>query len=213
MMKKRDFKDWEYEQINDEFGYIRHYEKFEPLETWLKAENPITDQEFEQLKDLSKELLFNAEDWNEDELKFLFLSPLIKLVDFRSNHYKVFTQRKIAATIGEWEISGIFDFVVSRGKQRPKQPYFFIHEYKSEKRKDNDPLGQLLAEIIVVQQLNDVRFPIYGCYIVGRYHFFVVMNGKEYAVSKSFDSTDEEDIRQIFKLFRFVKHEIDKHFE
>ncbi len=44
-MKKRDFKDWQYEQINDEFGYIRHYEKFKSLETWLKADNPKDEAE------------------------------------------------------------------------------------------------------------------------------------------------------------------------
>ena len=59
----------------------------------------------------------------------------------------------------------------------------------------------------------DFRLPVYGCYVVGRFHFFVVINGKEYAVSKAFDSTDFKDILQIFKMMRFVKHEIDKHFE
>ncbi len=212
-MKKRDFKDWQYEQINDEFGYIRHYENFELLETWLKAENSINEAEKKELAYLSKHLFRNVEGWNEDELKFFFLSPLIRLVDFHSEHYKPFTQRKFSAIIGDWEVSGIADFFISTGVQNPKQPYFFIHEYKSEKRKDNDPLGQLLAEMIVVQQNNDIKFPIYGCYVIGRFHFFVVMNQKEYSVSDAFSATAEDDILQIFKMFRFVKREIDKHFE
>jgi hypothetical protein len=67
--------------------------------------------------------------------------------------------------------------------------------------------------MIVARQNNDIKFPIYGCYVVGRLHFFVAFIGKEYSVSKAFDSTEEDDILQIFKMFRFVKHEIDKHFE
>ncbi len=212
-MKKKDFKDWKFEELNDEFGYKRYYENFELLEVWLKAENTVNESEKKELTYLSKQLFRNVEGWNEDELKFFFLSPLIRLVDFYSEHYKPFTQRRLWAIIDDWEVSGIADFFISTGIQNPKQPFFFLHEYKSEKRKDNDPLGQLLAEMIVTQQINKVTFPLYGCYVIGRFHFFVALNGKEYSVSKAFDSTDEEDILQIFKMFRFVKHEIDKHFE
>ncbi len=212
-MKKRDFKDWEFEQINDEFGYIRHYENFELLGIWIKAENPVDKFEAKELLSLAKELLYYSETWNEDELKFFFLSPLIRLVNFHSKNYKPFTQRRLSAVIGDWEVSGIADFMISRGIQHPKQPYFFIHEYKSEKRKDNDPLGQLLAEMVVAQEINKPDFPLYGCYVVGRFHFFVVLNAKEYSVSRAFDSTEPDDILQIFKMMRFVKQEIDKHFE
>jgi hypothetical protein len=212
-MKKKDFKDWEFEQINREFGYKRYYEKTKLLENWLKTEEPVSDFEKKQLENYRKKLFIHADAWNEDELKFFFLSQLIELVDFHTENYNPFTQRKMGAIIGDWNISGIVDFVVATGIQNPYQPYFFIHEYKSEKRKDNDPLGQLLAEMIVVQKNNEVTFPLYGCYIVGRFHFFVVLDGKEYSVSDAFSATSEDDILQIFKMMRFVKAEIDKHFE
>jgi hypothetical protein len=212
-MKKKDFKDWQFEELNREFGYKRHYKNFELLETWLKADEPVNDFELQQLELNRENLFMHAEAWNEDELKFFFLSPLINLVSFKSEHYNPFTQRKMGAIIGDWNISGIVDFIIATGIQNPYQPYFFVHEYKSEKRKDNDPLGQLLAEMIVVQKNNEVAFPLYGCYVVGRFHFFVVLNDKEYSVSDAFSATNEEDILQIFKMFRFVKHEIDKHFE
>jgi hypothetical protein len=212
-MKKRDFKDWKFEELNREFGYKRHYKDFELLEIWLKTQESVSDFEKQQLEVYRKNLFIHAESWNEDELKFFFLSQLIALVDFYGEHYNPFTQRKFGAIVGDWNISGIVDFVVATGIQDPYQPYFLLHEYKSEKRRDNDPLGQLLAEMIVARQNNDIKFPIYGCYVVGRLHFFVVFTGKEYSVSKAFDSTEEDDILQIFKMFRFVKHEIDKHFE
>jgi hypothetical protein len=211
-MKKKDFKDWKFEEINDEFGYKRHYKNVESLETWLKAENPITEVERAELLFLSEQLLISADIWNEDELKFMFLGPLLSLVRFNTENYKVFTQRRLSAIIGDWEVSGIADFFVSTGIQTPKHPYFFIHEYKQEKRRDNDPLGQLLAEMIVTQQLNGKDSPLYGCYVIGRFHFFVVMEGKNYIVSDGIVASSE-DIFKIFKMFRFVKNEIDKHFE
>lgn len=211
-MKKRDFKDWKFEDINQEFGYVRHYKKNELMEKWLNAENPITQVERDELSFLSEQLLFNADIWNEDELKFMFLGPLLSLVRFNTENYKVFTQRKLSAIIDDWEVSGIADFFVSSGIQTPKHPYFFIHEYKQEKRRENDPLGQLLAEMLVTQQLNGNDSPLYGCYVIGRFHFFVLMEGKNYIVSDGIVASSE-DIFQIFKMMRFVKHEIDKNFE
>ncbi len=208
-MKKRDFKDWQFEQINIEFGYKRHYEGFKLLENWLLAENPITASEKTSLQKLAKSLLHNAEIWNEDELKFFFLSPLIDLVDFTNEHYKPFTQRKLSAIIGDWEVSGIADFFISKGIQTPREPYFFLHEYKQEKRRDNDPLGQLLAEMLVAQQDNKENFPIYGCYVIGRLHFFVALVGKEYAVSDALTASSE-DIFQIFKMMRYVRQQIEE---
>jgi hypothetical protein len=210
-MKKKDFKDWKYSEINKEFGYKRIYHNFEILETWLKAENPIGENEKIALLGLQERLFLNADAWNEDELKFLFLSPLLYLVNFDSEHFKVFTQRKLSETIGDWFISGIFDFAVAKGEQDPEQPFFFLHEYKPEKRRDNDPLGQLLAAMITVQKLNDVHFPLYGCYVIGRLHFFVALNEKEYAVSNGLNASDD-DIFQVFRMMRYVRARIEEHF-
>ncbi len=211
-MKKKDFKDWKYSEINREFGYKRIYRNFEILEIWLKAENPITEFETTELRRLRERLFLNADGWNEDELKFLFLSPLLYLVNFDSENYKIFTQRRLSETIGDWHISGVFDFAVARGEQEPEEPFFFLHEYKPEKRRDNDPLGQLLAAMVTVQKLNEATFPFYGCYVIGRLHFFVVLNEKEYAVSDGLLASSE-DIFQIFKMMRYVKARIDEHFQ
>ncbi len=210
-MKKRKFEDWEYSQIHKEFGYIRHYEGFSLLDNWLKADEPITEFEKETLLDLSKWLFYNVEDLNEDELKFFFISPLVRLVDFRHTHYKAFTQRKFAAVIGEWQVNGVVDFVVASGKQHPEQPFFFLHEYKQERKRDNDPLGQLLIEMLVAQQQNEAQFPLYGCYVIGRFSFFVALEGQEYSVSRAYDGSTE-DILVIFRMFRFVKGQIERQF-
>ena len=207
-MKKRKFEDWEFEQIQNEFGYVRHYEGFALLERWLKADEPVTEPEQLELTALAKELFYNAEVWNEDELKFLFISPLVRLVNFQHPAYKIFTQRKLSAVIGEWQVNGIVDFVIATGIQTPSQPFFFLHEYKQERKRDNDPLGQLLIEMMVAQQQNEPTFPIYGCYVVGRFYFFVVLDGQNYSVSNSLNGSTD-DILTIFRMFRFVKRHIE----
>jgi hypothetical protein len=207
-MKKRKFQDWEFEQIHKEFGCTRYYEGFALLETWSKADDSIDDKEKETLLSLSKLLFYNTESWNEDELKFFFISHLVALVDFQHKQYKPFTQRKLSAVIDEWEVSGIVDFVIATGIQHPAQPFFFLHEYKQEKKRVNDPLGQLLIEMLVAQQKNDEQFPLYGCYVLGRHFFFVVLDGSEYSVSRAYDASTD-DIMAIFRMFRFVKQHIE----
>ncbi len=206
-MKKRKFEEWEYSQVNKEFGYKRHYKNFEPLEKWLVCQEPITESETQHLDILRERLFYNVEVWNEDELKFMFISPLTELVNFYTEQYKIFTQRKFSAVIGEWHVNGIVDFVVSKGEQHPEQPFFFLHEYKQERKRDNDPLGQLLIEMIVAQSQNEAKFPLYGCYVVGRLYFFIVLDGQEYAVSDAITATST-DIFQIFRMFRWVKRDI-----
>lgn len=208
-MKKQRFEDWEFSQINKEFGYVRHYEGFSILEDWLKAENDITKHELEELESLRKFLWHHAEIWNEDELKMFFIAPLLRLVNFQSPYYTMFTQRKFSAIIGEWQLNGIFDFVISKGEQHPEQPFFFLHEYKQERKKENDPLGQLLATMIVAQQRNEQPNVLYGCYVIGRNYFFVILKNKEYAVSDALLATNPQHLTQIFKMMRFVKYKIE----
>ncbi len=63
--------------------------------------------------------------------------------------------------------------------------------------------------MIVAQQQNEQKIPLYGCYVVGRLYFFVVLNEQEYAVSPAFDASSS-DIMTIFRMFRFVKRYIEE---
>ncbi len=91
-IKNKEFKTWIYDDINDVFGFTRLYEH----KLWKEFESlsiPIHHKHREAIEELRQELLFSVESWNEDELKFMFISPFINLVKFISNNYKVFTQR------------------------------------------------------------------------------------------------------------------------
>ena len=200
----RNFENWETQDLEIEFGLdqLRHMPL---LEDWLKSTTTLVEYETTIVEYLREKLLNNADFWNEDELKLQFIAPLLLVVNFDMPNVKVFSQRTLSATINGIEIGGRVDFMVAKGKQKPIQPYFFIHEYKQEaKRGAGDPKGQLLSELLAAQHRNNVEFPMYGCYVIGRNWFFLVLNGKEYAVSDAFVAS-QTDIYQIIAILRQVK--------
>jgi len=210
-MAVKTFDRWEFEELNRTFGLKRIYKKFPLLTEWAEAKYPIepdTKRLLEKLRDL---LSMHAEAWNEDELKFRFIAPLVSLIEFGNEEYSVFAQRKLSAVINGIEMSGIVDFMVATGMQHPYQPFFFIHEYKQERKRDADPLGQLLAGILAANSHNHIKRTFYGAYVVGRFWFFAVFAEGRYAVSPAFDAS-QNDIFNIYQMLKFVKEKIEREF-
>jgi hypothetical protein len=79
-----------------------------------------------------------------------------------------------------------------------------IFLYKQERKRENDPKGQLLIEMLTAQVLNDAKFPIYGCYVLGRNWFFMVLDGDKYAVSDALGASST-DIYQIIAILKKMK--------
>lgn len=115
--------------------------------------------------------------WNEDELKFKFIAPFISLIGYNTKQFQAFTQRSLTAIVNNIKLTGRVDFLVTTGKSKPIQPFFFLHEYKKTRGRENGPIAQLLAEMIAAQELNHHAFPLYGCYIIGRNWYFVLLQG------------------------------------
>jgi hypothetical protein len=201
------FKNWQYEEINDTFGYTRAFEHplFDYFAT-LRLEQ--SHPQYASIEELRRIALMYIDSWNEDEYKFMFISRYLGLVNLISPHYKVFTQRPMSILYDNntKKTEGIVEFMLARGLQNPKKPHFFLHEYKPEKRRDNDPLGQLLIAMIAAQQANTDDNPIYGIYVNGRNWFFVILEGKQYATSDPFAVTTDA----IFDLFAVLEHLRDK---
>jgi len=57
---------------------------------------------------------------------------------------------------------------------------------------------------LVAQELNKNQHPIYGCYILGRDWFFMVLQGRQYAISEVYAAT-KEDIFDIFRILKGLK--------
>jgi hypothetical protein len=199
----RNFETWDTEAVETELGLVQ-VRQSNLLNDWLSSTTTFDESERKILAYLKDKLFDNAEFWNEDELKLQFIGPLLLIVGYDMPIYKVFSQRSLSATINDIEIGGRVDFMIAKGKQRPSKPYFFIHEYKQETKGSADPKGQLLSELAAAQYRNEHKFPVYGCYVIGRNWFFVVLDNNEYAVSKPYIASDEE-IYKIVAMLREIK--------
>ncbi|MCU0342002.1 MAG: hypothetical protein MUE30_19185, partial [Spirosomaceae bacterium] len=78
-------------------------------------------------------------------------------------------------------------------------------EYKREKKYSGDPIGQMLGGMLIGQAKNNNDKPVYGCYVQGRFWFFSILDGKQYVISQSFDSSQTDDARQIIYILRKLK--------
>jgi len=199
----KNFEQWETQDIEIALDFKQIWESH-LLDDWLAAQTEFNEIERQQIEKVRKRILQFADYWNEDELKLQAISIILDIVDYQIADYNIFSQRYLSSKINEIEIGGRVDFMLAKGRQKPITPYFFIHEYKQEHKGTSDPKGQLLAELAVAQVCNDYKFPMYGCYVVGRNWFFMVLKDKEYAVSNAFNSSDE-DIYRIIAILRKIK--------
>lgn len=184
----------------------------------------ISKKEQELMERIHHKLKIFIRGWNEEELKLKFIGHLIELVNYDDYDLEVaaFSERSLGITYKDTEIKGIADLMVATGISKPEQPFFFIHEYKREKDNTGDPVGQLLSTMVVAAELNKTpqpltlfnqkkelsNIPLYGVYVLGRFWFFVVLKEQRYFISKAYDSTELNDVQEIFKLLKAQKEMI-----
>jgi hypothetical protein len=114
-----------------------------------------------------------------------------------------FFDKKLEAVVEGHRLSVKADFVLAKGVlDYMQRPFFHFQEYKPEKNPSGDPMAQLLEAFLIAQTENSDGKPLYGCEIVGKSWRFVTMEGKSYCVSKSYDSTDREELFQIIAILR-----------
>lgn len=211
-MITKTFDSWDTDDIERTFR-LRRVLDFPTLQSWIDVPllTTLDATTRQNLETLRQKIFLYGSGWNEDELKFHFIAPLVSIVDFsiEAKNIHSFTQRTMTATVNDIELTGRVDFVVATGKMKPIQPFFFLHEYKKERGSENDPLGQLLIAMYAAQNLNSKKHPMYGCYVVGRNWFFVVLEGLEYAVSDAFVST-QDDVFQIVSILKQAQAYIDE---
>jgi hypothetical protein len=173
----------------------------------------------ENLKTQFQELIDSAVTqiayWTKQELALKHISPIINSVKYLGSEYNTFANRNFGYDFGNLKLAGAMDYLISGGQKEPTVPYFCLHEYKKEQNFEGDPLGQLLAEMLVAQALNrDAKTgfeTIYGYYIVGRNWFWVILKDKEYAVSRAYDSTRIGDLSDIYLILVKIKYIIETH--
>ena len=213
------FSDWQAEEVEKTFGITR-LETLPILEYFSTLRLANEHPERFTIEKYRKDAAWRIEGWNEDEYKFLFISPFMRLVDFTSKVYGVFTQRPMSVQYdnGTKTTNGKVEWMLARGRQIPEEPRFFFApittengfpRFRGDGRRADDPLGQLLIAMVAAYQINKDEKPIYGVYVNGRNWFFVAFTGTTYAVSNTYGITTNG----IFDLFAILEHlysEMDK---
>jgi hypothetical protein len=214
-VKNKSFEQWLYEDVERAFDLtrLRQHARLDSLKA-LSFRPEIFEKKLEMIETLRQDLLDNVDSWNEDELKFMFISPIIAIIEYKSPNYKIFTQRPMSVKYENdtKTTSGKVEFMIATGKQTPRKPFFFLHEYKQENRRDNDPLGQLLIAMVAAQLQNADEKPLFGCYVSGRNWFFIILDGKEYAISNAFNSADTTMLNQILAILIYFKEQANVYF-
>ena len=211
---KKSFQDWKEEELRLAFG-LKKVRNHPLLLEWIQKDAPISQKDYDDIDGLRVFASDRINFFNADELEFHFIAPFVKIVNLFGERFSTFTQRPIKEKVkdisgNEVNLYGIPEFFVAIGLQRPRQPFFFVKEYKPEQRGNNDPLGQLMAAMIAAQHKNKVEFPLKGCYVLGRNWFFIILTPDGvYSVSDAFVST-QDDIFQIFKVLKNTKTEIER---
>lgn len=174
------------------------------LESWLDAPYDLSEFERHELIQLREILDFNVHHWNEQELYGQFIGPIFSNVNFSSMQFNHFVQREIEGEIDGIKLFGRPDGMIASGRREPEQPFFAFQEYKRLLDPNGDPAGQALAAMLVGQSLSDRAEPIYGCYVVGPNWRFMVLEGRQYAISYDYSGITD-DVSDIFRILKNLK--------
>ena len=186
----------------DTFGLERLFKPPLLMTEWLSATGKLNERDMANIEECLMELIENADSWNEEELKMSFISMVIFLARFKKP-IRTYYDREITAVIEGHNVNCKADMMLSKGiGELIKTPYFFLHEYKREKKYSGDPIGQMLGGMLIGQAKNNDEKPIYGCYVQGRYWFFSLLEGKKYFLSKGYDTSEMDDVQKVIFILR-----------
>ena len=189
----------------DTFGLERLVPPQPILSEWLDAVGTIEPENQIIINKIVANIIANGDSWNEEELKMKFISHVIYMAEFNTP-INTYYDREISAMIGDVFMSCKSDMMLSKGTGGLiKTPYFFLHEYKREKKYSGDPIGQMLGAMLIAQANNNNGKPLYGCYVQGRFWFFSVLIGKQYVISNSFNASEITHLHQIIFILRKLK--------
>ena len=207
-LTQSDFREWTLEKIDEIFG-LKQVFQTTLLDELLSYSIEVSSYEEQYIKDLQAHFILGGDDWNEVELENKFISPLIVFASKPTERYSYFLERDLSIEIDNYMLSGRVDGMIASGFRSPKKPYFCLNEYKKGTDPNGDPRGQALISMMVAQKLNDNKFPIYGCYVIGRNWYFMVLVDKNYAISNDFSCVNDE-VFDIFKILKNLNIQIEK---
>jgi hypothetical protein len=211
--KKVTFESCDKTFMDNTFGFYQ-VDTIPELTAWINSKVQITDFEKELVFTLHQNTNYRINDWNEEGLKINFIAPLLAFINFNTDKYTAFADEKMEVEVGEYLLTGKLDWFVAKGFYKPETNIFFLQEYKRGKGNISDPDGQLLAEMLASRTLNNQDNEVmYGVVVIGRSWYFVVLKGKEYAMSNFYDSMNTEKLIEIFEILKASKKIIEQKIE
>jgi hypothetical protein len=207
MAKKKQYTEG---QLISLFKLTRINDNLTPKMTeWLDVNVPELVAGEEYILDFAlRQAKKNITAWNEEELKMKFIShilPIGYLID--NNHFMTYYEKSLSGKVDGIPLSVKTDFMVAKGVLSFHQnPYFHFHEYKPQSNPTGEPMAQLVEAFLLAQEKNQNGKPIYGAEIIGQYWKFVVMQGREYCISRTFDSVEKEELLQIIAILRKFRY-------
>lgn len=186
-------------------GLERLYEDTPLMKEWLSAKGELVGFDLALLTESQAKLIENVDGWNEEELKMQFISFIIFLARF-DKPIRTYYDREMSAKVQNYTLLCKADMLLSSGfGELMLTPYFFLHEYKREKKYSGDPIGQMLGGMLISQAKNNNNRPMYGCYVQGRFWFFAILEGNKYVISQPYNSIKSDEAQQIIMILRRMK--------
>jgi hypothetical protein len=207
-MEKEKVDHYDVNEVIDRFNIEKIFNSA-VLNQWVNIPSlPLKTAYQEVLEEVRQNLLLKWDEWNEEELKINFISFVLFVAQLNEpKRIATYFERKLSGKVNDIPISVKVDCMIATPMKsgRPKVPYFCMQEYKKSKGDSHDPEGQMLAAMILAQNLNADGKPLYGCWIQGKIWHFTVLQGTDYIVSQSFDATSATQIIQIVSILNRLK--------
>lgn len=202
-------KDWKEAELIEHFGLVRLVGTQTPvLMEWLNV-FPLDFNVNEQY--LFDKILSRAQksisSWSEEDLKMKFIGAVLELGHLEDDDNMIgYFDKIISAVVNDTKLSVKSDFMLAKGFLNiVKKPYFHFQEYKPQINPKSEPMAQLLQAFLIAQKKNKDNMPIYGAEVFGAQWRFVVLEEKNYCISRGFDAIDRHDLLTIIAILRNLK--------
>lgn len=187
------------------FGLNRILEGYPLLQAWLTVEDNLTTEDIQQLEKRRMKLIKSVNGWNEETLKMKFIAFILDMVDYDTDDFEGVFEAELKGVVQGHKLSVVADYALAKVTlDIIEQPYFYFHEYKPRK-KSKDPIAQVLVAMLIAQEKNEHQRPLYGCAIIGEYWYFMILNGKDYAISHGYIAEKPDDLKAILLILRKFK--------
>ena len=207
-MDKEKINHYDVNEVIDRFDIDKVFD-CQILKNWLDNLNDVLKPSHtEILEEARQQLLRKWDEWNEEELKINFIGFVLFCAQLEEPKFiSTYFERKLSGKVREIPVSVVVDCMVATPMKsgRPKMPYFFMQEFKRSKGDTHDPEGQMLAAMILAQELNNDQKPLYGSWVQGANWRFTVLHGSEYCVSRTYDASVKDELLEIVFILRKLK--------